>query len=560
MKKFLLLLLAFGTLIGSARAADSSPLRYDALAKVAIQDRSRKKPLTTFTREATLQITGRETVTLPDEKRTLSADAFVLALWLDSEGWDEKPVLLVDYLPLRKALGLPENRKRFSYRELAGNPALKALLSGGRMRAQDVNPAGGSGNSGASRVQKAADEVAARLRLFEGIVSGTAFTILPPPAGAADPSWHVLTDMVSLYPKETCLGLLAPFRDLIAAWKAGDQAKFDQSANGFAQALRAVRPDAYPTAKRLALEAFYLNLHPWRWAWLCYGAAVLAFLFTARWFPVGGYRVGWALALAGFAFQLFGFGCRIAIAGRPPVTNMYESIVWVSFAVVLFAMILEAVHRSRVFLAAGTPLAVMALMAVDFQPLAFDASIQPLTPVLRNNFWLAIHVMTITLSYGAFALAMALGHVTLFRSLRGTLLPRNDAITLYVYRALQIGVLLLAAGTILGGVWANYSWGRFWDWDPKETWALITLLGYLAVLHGRFAGWWGGFGLAVGAVVGFLSVVMAWYGVNFVLGKGLHSYGFGTGGTLWAGIYAAVEIAFVALVLGKRNLKAAPAS
>ena len=101
----------------------------------------------------------------------------------------------------------------------------------------------------------------------------------------------------------------------------------------------------------------------------------------------------------------------------------------------------------------------------------------------------------------------------------------------FIYRAMQVGVLLIAAGTILGGVWADYSWGRFWGWDPKEVWALITLLVYLVPLHGRFAGWVNTFGLVVASIVCFLSVVMAWYGVNFVLGVGLHSYGFVDGGS-----------------------------
>jgi ABC-type transport system involved in cytochrome c biogenesis permease subunit len=101
----------------------------------------------------------------------------------------------------------------------------------------------------------------------------------------------------------------------------------------------------------------------------------------------------------------------------------------------------------------------------------------------------------------------------------------------FIYRTMQVGVLLIAAGTILGGVWADYSWGRFWGWDPKEVWALITLLVYLIPLHGRFAGWVSSFGLVVASVVCFLSVIMAWYGVNFVLGVGLHSYGFVEGGS-----------------------------
>ena len=107
-------------------------------------------------------------------------------------------------------------------------------------------------------------------------------------------------------------------------------------------------------------------------------------------------------------------------------------------------------------------------------------------------------------------------------------------------------MLLLAAGTILGGVWADYSWGRFWGWDPKEVWALIALLGYLAVLHARFAGWILDFGLAALSVICFSLVVMAWYGVNFVLGAGLHSYGFGGGGAPYVFSAIGLQSLFVA--------------
>ena len=108
-----------------------------------------------------------------------------------------------------------------------------------------------------------------------------------------------------------------------------------------------------------------------------------------------------------------------------------------------------------------------------------------------------------------------------------------------------VGLILLAAGTILGGVWANYSWGRFWGWDPKETWALIALLMYVVAIHGKMAGWWGDFGIAVAAVFNFAGVIMAWYGVNYVLGAGLHSYGFGVGGDAYVLAFLAAEAIYV---------------
>lgn len=207
----------------------------------------------------------------------------------------------------------------------------------------------------------------------------------------------------------------------------------------------------------------------------------------------------------------------------------------------------------------------------------FDQDISPLMPVLRDNFWLTIHVLTITASYGAGGLAWGLGLLALgyylFGKYRDPVKPPASVIaeghrpagdyqapaeaftrrppeacaslSTFVYKSMQVAVLLLAAGTILGGLWADVSWGRFWGWDPKEVWALISLLTYLAILHGRYAGWFGNFGLSVGSVIGATAILMAWYGVNFVLPAGLHSYGQGAGGQLQVGIVVALNWLFV---------------
>jgi cytochrome c-type biogenesis protein CcsB len=242
-----------------------------------------------------------------------------------------------------------------------------------------------------------------------------------------------------------------------------------------------------------------------------------------------------------------GIVLRCMIGGRPPVTNMYESIIWVSFAVSVFGLIFFLRYRTPVYLLAALPATALALMLVHQMPIAMPASIDPLVPVLRDNFWLTIHVLTITLSYAAFLLACAFGHILLFQYAKNPTAARKDApMHFWLYRVIQLGVLLLAAGTILGGVWANYSWGRFWGWDPKETWALIALLCYITTLHGRLAGWWTQFGLVVASVICFLAVLMAWYGVNFVLGKGLHSYGFGIGGETYVATFVGLDLLFVA--------------
>ena len=353
---------------------------------------------------------------------------------------------------------------------------------------------------------------------------------------------------------------------LATAYAKGDGFQFSRAANQLRDGLRGLSPKIYPEESQLRLEYFYNHWDGfYRAAW-CYGIALA--LLAMR---VGAHRrrlqrsrfaarsaeanavlqwIGVSLAIVGLLFHASGIAMRCLIAGRPPVTNMYESIIWVSFAVSFFGMIFFARYRTPVYLLAALPVSLVALLLVHQMPIAMPSSIDPLVPVLRDNFWLTIHVLTITLSYAAFALAMGFGHILLWRYARNPVAARADQpMHFWLYRVLQLGVILLAAGTILGGVWANYSWGRFWGWDPKETWALIALLCYILTLHGRLAGWWTQFGLVVASVVCFLAVLMAWYGVNFVLGKGLHSYGFGLGGETYVVSFVVADLLFVAFAI-----------
>lgn len=222
----------------------------------------------------------------------------------------------------------------------------------------------------------------------------------------------------------------------------------------------------------------------------------------------------------------------------------------------------QVTHR-KAFVLAGAGIAFLVAYIAYYSPL-WPKEIGSLMPVLRDRFWLYIHVLTITASYGAGALAFGLGMISLayylFGKYRapheqldsallaehrpaGNVQPRHslgmrppeetNALGTFIYKTTQVAVVLLAAGTILGGLWADVAWGRFWGWDAKEVWALISLLVYLTILHGRYAGWLGNFGLAAGSVIGASSIVMAWYGVNYYLRSGLHTYASGAGGQVY---------------------------
>lgn len=216
---------------------------------------------------------------------------------------------------------------------------------------------------------------------------------------------------------------------------------------------------------------------------------------------------------------------------------------------------LQQTQRRKLFAMVGALVGCLTSMVAYLAPAEMMPSdIGTLAPALHSNFWLAIHVLPITASYGAGALAWGLGNIALGYYLFGRYddpkqphvtdrtaadgrlpgpRPRGPeacaTLASFIYRSILVAVLLLIAGTILGALWADVAWGRFWGWDNKEVWSLISILAYMIILHGRYAGWAGHFAMAAGAVLGMTSIVMAWYGVNFLLPGGLHSYGTGSG-------------------------------
>ena len=569
--QFLTTLILSVTLV-SAEPTQVLPIDTNALATLAVQDHGRKKPFTTFAHEMLLAMSGVSALPIKNDDGTevnLPAEQVILDLWFTPEGWDDRPIIMLNFLALKQKLGLPEDQKLFSFNEVIKQPALMDLLD----QSEKLRQAGKGDNLTA--LQKEAESLGGRLRMFQDLVNGEKQAIVPDQKlkdGTWRPSQSLAAEEVSdslsnpnrLFDNNAgASGILMTsggfgvaanaLKAWASAYATGDIAQFNALTPRVVESLRALAPQFYPSAKSLQFERQYMVLEPFLWAWVIYLFALIILLMTALWLRTPGYIATWILVLVGLAYEIYGFACRIIISGRPPVTDLYETVIWVSFIGMVFAIILEAVYRKRYFFYAGLPAAILTLIVADSDSTILDASINPLTAVLRNNMWLTIHVLTIVSSYAAFALTAALGHIALVMSFWGKRYSAAQAeVQFFIYRAMQIGILLLATGTILGGVWANYSWGRFWGWDPKETWALITLLCYIALLHGRLAGWWRGFGLAVGSVVCFLSVMMSWYGVNFILGqngKSLHSYGLSTGGLSYATGFAAFEIVFVAVVI-----------
>jgi cytochrome c-type biogenesis protein CcsB len=539
--RFLIFIAAATSLASQLSAADTGGLDFKQWGLLAIQDSGRRKPVDTFARETLIRLTGRSTYR-DKTGRNWRPNDFVLSALLETHDWKNEPMVLVSFGKLKEQLGLDKTQRRFSFAQLGGSAELQRIANEAQALKRAEKPL--------DRVQQEALGVTDRLALFARVMDGSALLIVPAPTKETDP-WVDPSAWSKYYPEAQFAPVQSQLQTLIAGYVNGDAFNFSRAASQLRDNLRQLSPSIYPQERQLRLEYFYNQFEGFYRAIWCYGIA-FAILVVAHLRKRGRAlrNIGVAVALLGLVFQAAGIVMRCMIAGRPPVTNMYESIIWVSFAVSLFGMIFFARYRAPVYLLAALPVTLIALLLVHQMPIAMPSSIDPLVPVLRDNFWLTVHVLTITLSYAAFALAMGFGHILLWRYARNPAAARADApMHFWLYRVLQLGVLLLAAGTILGGVWANYSWGRFWGWDPKETWALIALLCYILALHGRLAGWWTRFGLAVASVVCFLAVLMAWYGVNFVLGKGLHSYGFGIGGETYVATFIVLDLLFVAFAI-----------
>ncbi|HEY6006716.1 MAG TPA: c-type cytochrome biogenesis protein CcsB [Geobacteraceae bacterium] len=218
--------------------------------------------------------------------------------------------------------------------------------------------------------------------------------------------------------------------------------------------------------------------------------------------------------------------------GHAPLSNLYESVVFFSWTIVLIYALIEAKYRYRVIGAFVIP---FALLGMAWAQLGLDSGIEPLVPALQSN-WLLYHVITCFLGYAAFAVACGISIMYLIKEPKeggsGTA-PAGGIVALFPairvlddlnYRAIMIGFPLLTLGIVTGAAWANYAWGTYWSWDPKETWSLIVWFIYAAFLHARITRGWVGRRAAILSVLGFAATIFCYLGVNLFL-SGLHSYG-----------------------------------
>lgn len=473
----------------------------DAARLIPVLHGGRVKPLDAYARETIHNISDKGSIGNVDPLTTFFQ-------WMTQpEAAQKAEVILIDYVPLRQKLGLELHKRRTSYETLANNRTFHTFIDEIR-RLPD---------SEQQKIHKEGGALFHRAMMLQDVFQGE-IPIIP----GSDPTqpWKSAAHQHG-QSDELTEKLAHYWMDMVRAFEKSDQSTFDKMAFALSSATKSLAGSQMVSDTHLKVEAWYHQMNPARWAWIFYLISFLMFLAVS---VIGKPNLRWVAVVfwvAGFVSHAGALLLRAYISGRAPWSNMYESMQMLAFGIVFFALFFELFSKSRYFLPASAVLGLIALIINDASP--FDPFISPLVPVLKS-YWLIYHVVIMMLGYSACALAMGIAHFVLGYEIFGS----KDSNQLHhldraLYRVVQIAMLFLVTGIILGAMWANESWGRYWGWDPKETWSLITWFFYLAVAHGRFSGWWKRSGTAVLSIVGFPVVLMTYYGVNFFL-VGLHSY------------------------------------
>jgi cytochrome c-type biogenesis protein CcsB len=538
--KLLSIVLLFGTLNGFSQHHDKqtkfnyldSILAYkvpeaqaEKFGRLVIQDDGgRMKPINTFSSELLRKVSKRETY------EGMNSDQVFISMSQFPAAWFELPLIYIKKGndSIRKIIGVNPEEKYVTFRSLfdkMGNYKLSPYLDD----AYKTNTP--------NQFQKDFIEVDKKVNILNSALSGNILKIFPIPN---DKNNKWLSFLEIDHPMGNDLDAIKNalpyyFDALAKAAKTNDYTLANTMLLGMDNYQKkygkAVRPTEDQISSEILLNKYdvFKNLF---WLYMLAGSLMLIMVIVSIFFNNKPIRitVNAFHIIVGvlFGFHTLGLIARWYVSGHAPWSNAYESMIYVAWATMFFTLAFD--RKSKLTVASGTFVASMILMVAHLNWL--DPSIANLQPVL-NSYWLMIHVAVIVASYGPFTLGMVLGLVALLLMLF-TNEKNKEKMTLHIKEityinemALTIGLVMLTIGNFLGGQWANESWGRYWGWDPKETWALISIMVYAFVIHARFVPALRGlFSFNFMSVLAFASILMTYFGVNFHL-TGMHSYASG---------------------------------
>jgi len=596
--------------VASAKPPRDAPGRWatQQFGRLPVVANGRVQPLDSLARNSLLQLREKQRLNLEPWKshwrnpRLIGAIDWLLELSLNPEQADARPVFRVDNPDLKGLLALPAepdpsrqtDGKHYSWNQIA--PRLEdlrreaqraAALPAGQRRPYDravlrlwqgtqlyqrlkrTFSLVATGNLDQAQAEFArrlqAGRTAWRARMEAQDFDAEALSwvaeqydaplVVPPPDPKADPDgWLRMAEALALMAQgqPPPLGVMAYAR-MASAYRSGQVLQFNQAVTDY---LAQLQPQFAAQLRKVRAEQVFNHWAPFYKALTLY---VLAGLLTLGfWMRPQAWdwlrRAGLGVGVVALLLHTAGLVFRMALEGRPPVTNLYSSAVFVGWGAAVLGLVLERFWRNGVGVIAAAVVGFVSLIIAHHLALGGD-TLEMMRAVLDNNFWLATHVVTVTLGYSATFVA---GFLAIVYVVRGTfsraITPELErALARMVYGIVCFATLFTFVGTVTGGIWADQAWGRFWGWDPKENGALMLVLWLALILHARWRGLVGPRGLMNLAIGGNIVTAWAWFGVN-MLGIGLHSYGFMDAAMRWLVVFVASQLGLIGLGLLPRQL------
>ena len=565
----LFMALAFGWAFPTSMHADETAKKYnlpviqkahaERFGELVVQNNGgRIEPIDTLAREVLRKVTRKE------ERFGLEADQIFLGMIIRPERWQNVPMVKISLPGINKILGI-DSKARYAafddFFDFSKNESYKL----GKM----VEEITRKRPAERSTLDKEILKVDERVNVMYMTFTGSLLRIFPNPKDKTG-RWYAPLDAIKHFDEKSgqfVQAILASyFSNIDSALKDDDWKKADKALEVLKQYQQFYGAAIIPAEGRIKAELFMNKFKPFQHLVPLYLLVGFILLTLAIWhiikprfnltWPV---RIGMTILIVGFFVQTVGLGLRWYIAGHAPWSNGYESMLYIAWATLLAGFIFS--KKSPITLAATAILSGLILFVAHLNWL--DPEITNLVPVLKS-YWLMIHVAVITASYGFLGLGALLGFITLWLYIIRHGENRIDIeysireLTHINEMSLIFGLALLTVGNFLGGVWANESWGRYWGWDPKETWALVTILVYAVVVHIRFVKSMRGiFAFNVASLLAFSSVIMTYFGVNYYL-SGMHSYAKGDPVPIPTFVYYVIGVVVVTIVLAYRKRELIP--
>lgn len=530
---------------------DESKVTADKFGYLVVQSSGgRMKPLATLNREIVQKLSGKSSF------MGMDANQIVLGMITRPDIWKDVKIIKINTPKLKKFLGVPESEKYISFSEAFGekNDYLLTKESEKALLTKPIER---------GTYEKDIIKVDEKFNIIYSVFNGALLNIFPKvyDEQSVDDNfkWYSPIEAMQEFSGQNQAAIGSVVRGLFNSTMDFDWNSANNYIDMIALYQDKVGTDIKPTASKINAEIVFNKLDIFfnltlAYVLLGFIMVVLAFvvIFKPEFKPAKTTKIIFAILTILFAIQTFGMGYRWYLSGHAPWSDIYETLIYISWSAIFAGVIFF--RNSLLALGAATIIAGIFMFTAHLTDV--DPQITSLVPVLKS-YWLTIHVSILTASYGFFGLSAILGFLTLIMFIFRKNRPHLDEIIKHISAineiSLIIGLACITIGNFLGGVWANESWGRYWGWDPKETWAYVSIVIYALVIHLRFVKSLNTpYVLATASLLAFSSIMMTYLGVNFYL-SGMHSYATGDPVPIPMWAYLTVATAFAAIILAYKN-------